>query len=65
MHQPISKGLVALTLCVRVCATIRIGISGLQVRGGGSIEPPKSGGGGFSEKGSIDRHHQSVLMSSS
>ena len=24
--------------------------------GGGSIEPPKIGGGGFCEKGSIDRH---------
>ena len=25
--------------------------------GGGSIEPPKTGGGGVQEKGSIDKHH--------
>ena len=41
-----------------------LGVAGFQVvGGGGSIEPPKSGGGGW-EKGSIDRHHQSVLMKS-
>ena len=34
-----------------------LGMSGFHFRGGGSIEPPKTGGGGVWEKGSIDRHH--------
>ena len=39
-------------------------MSGLQVRGGGgSIEPPKSRGAVW-EKGSIDRHHESVIINS-
>ena len=29
----------------------------METQGGASIEPPKSGGGGVREKGSIDRHH--------
>ena len=32
--------------------------------GGGQWSPPKLGGGGGWEKGSIDRHHQSVIMNS-
>ena len=31
------------------------GKSGFRLRGGGSIKPPKTGGGGVREKGSIDR----------
>ena len=39
------------------------GHTGFSSEGGGgrSIEPPKSGVG-VREKGSIDRHHQSVIM---
>ena len=39
------------------------GVAGFQVRAGGSMEPPKSGGGGW-EKGSTDRHHKSVFLNS-
>ena len=40
------------------------GMSGFHFRGGGVNRAPKNGGGGVREKGSIDRHHQPVIMKS-
>ena len=54
-----------MTAIARCPKPMALGVAGFQVRGGGGgfTRAPKSGWGGLGwEKGSIDRHPQSVIM---